>query len=687
VLGTSAVGNGTLNVTANGAITQTGALTQAPGAGAATFNAGANAIALTNPANDFTGAVTLTGSTVNIVDQNQLNVTVNAPGAVSVTGNLTYAGTSGDLTLNAQPTPDGTLTFGQTTVNGNLLANAAGAVSQIAGTNLNVTGTSNVNASANNQSITLNNAGNHFGTLATFSGSTINVADSGALTAVLNGTGFATLSAATAMIVSGVASGVAGNAGTTMTVGAGGLNGGAGTVQLVSPGNLTLNGLVSSAAAGNSVTLGSTAGNFINNFGANAVSVPADGRFQIYSTSPLADTTGGLTAPNSRFGTNFGDAIPFTGSGFLYRIGQQTVDVLEPVQALQAVIRGPELVSFEFNPDLAGAKSPLFVSDKLRVGSSVADTGADLSCLTTAEDQPCESDRRRARTARYKNALEVLRKAPTVADLPLCGPNTSDVCMPTKPGIVADAAQGALELAIPVAEVRKKVAVLIGNNDYREGIPQLETPIADVAAIGKVLAERMGYEVTILKNATKANMVKTLKALTEQTTQPESVLIFYAGHGYQLDDTKAGFWMPSDASASDPKTWVSNNDIQRFLNRIDAKQIMVVADSCFSGTLTKEQSIDAPRTAPREQLLSRRAVVTLSSGDEEPVTDEGLGGHSIFAYHFLGEIQRIQKMSPASVAFERLRENVAKAHPQTPQLGGVRSAGHMTGANYLLEVK
>ena len=228
---------------------------------------------------------------------------------------------------------------------------------------------------------------------------------------------------------------------------------------------------------------------------------------------------------------------------------------------------------------------------------------------------------------------------------------------------------------------------MFGNNDYKGDIPRLETPIADVSAIGKVLQERLGYEVTIVQNATKADMVRTLKSISEQSTQDESVLIFYAGHGYQMDESKAGFWLPADASATDAKTWLSNNDIQRFLNRIDAKQIIVVSDSCFSGTLTKEQALDAPQTAPREQLLTRRAVVSLSSGGEEPVTDEGLGGHSIFAYHFLGEIQRIQKMSPVSVAYERLRENVAKSFPQTPQLGAVLSAGHMTGANYLFEVK
>ncbi|MEJ2565209.1 MAG: hypothetical protein P8141_04435, partial [Gammaproteobacteria bacterium] len=64
-LGASSVGTGTLTVNGVG-ITQSGAITQAAGSGAATFNGGAGAITL-NAANDFTGAVSLNNSGANNV--------------------------------------------------------------------------------------------------------------------------------------------------------------------------------------------------------------------------------------------------------------------------------------------------------------------------------------------------------------------------------------------------------------------------------------------------------------------------------------------------------------------------------------------------------------------------------------------------------------------------------------------
>ena len=104
VLGASSVGSGTLGVTAVG-ITQTGAITQAAAAGAATFTGGAGMITLTQ-ANDFTGPVSATNTGANaiqITDSNALqlgaintanNLAVNAVGITQNAGGLTVGGTS-----------------------------------------------------------------------------------------------------------------------------------------------------------------------------------------------------------------------------------------------------------------------------------------------------------------------------------------------------------------------------------------------------------------------------------------------------------------------------------------------------------------------------------------------------------------------------------------------------------------
>jgi hypothetical protein len=101
---------------AGGPITQAGAIAQAPGAVAATFNAGANTITLANPGNDFTGAVGLTTTGANnatLKDTNALvlgassvggNLDVTAKGNITETGALLVTGTS-TFTVDTTPAP------------------------------------------------------------------------------------------------------------------------------------------------------------------------------------------------------------------------------------------------------------------------------------------------------------------------------------------------------------------------------------------------------------------------------------------------------------------------------------------------------------------------------------------------------------------------------------------------------
>ena len=82
---TTLTSGGNLDVTAGGAITQSGAITVP---GTASFNAGANAITLTTAGNNFTGAVSITNpgsNAVDITDANDLTL-----GALNIAaGNLT----------------------------------------------------------------------------------------------------------------------------------------------------------------------------------------------------------------------------------------------------------------------------------------------------------------------------------------------------------------------------------------------------------------------------------------------------------------------------------------------------------------------------------------------------------------------------------------------------------------------
>ena len=291
--------------------------------------------------------------------------------------------------------------------------------------------------------------------------------------------------------------------------------------------------------------------------------------------------------------------------------------------------------------------------------------------------QAIQMQRQQSRTLLYREALEELRKNPRAADYTQCptGASPDTVCVPA---VTADATPADGKPAI-----RKRVALLIGNNAYTNPVPLLETPIADVERIAEILRTRYGYEVTVVKNATKANTARALNQLAAVVRPEDSVLVFYAGHGYLMNDTNMGYWLPVDASAKTAANWISNEDISRFLTAIPARQLILVSDSCYSGTLTREFRVTGNAKVDTDDVLRKRSVLVLTSGGDEPVADEGKGGHSIFAWHLIGVLNAAQGQTPGANVFTEVRRRVSKDYPQTPQYGAAVSAGHTVGGEYL----
>jgi hypothetical protein len=293
----------------------------------------------------------------------------------------------------------------------------------------------------------------------------------------------------------------------------------------------------------------------------------------------------------------------------------------------------------------------------------------------------------------FKDALKVLEQNGLAADLPACSGNISNNCMPSLAQARAGWPRARPAPRKPVAaflpQIERKVAIVIGINHYRDGrIPQLETAVPDADAIAAVLASTMGYETRVLRNPGKADIVAALQNVARELDPNDSVVVYYAGHGFLMDQARGpaqGYWIPSDGDTHKPANWLSNTDVSRLLANIPARQVMLVSDSCYSGTFTREQKVVAG--ADRTNILARRSVVMMSSGGEEPVSDEGFDGHSIFAWILMNSMKKIGRFEAGSVVFDATREKVTEAYPQVPQYGAAVSAGHAAGGDYLFEAR
>ncbi len=233
----------------------------------------------------------------------------------------------------------------------------------------------------------------------------------------------------------------------------------------------------------------------------------------------------------------------------------------------------------------------------------------------------------------------------------------------------------------------RRVAILIGAGKYQhERIPDLDNPHNDVRAVSELYTGQYGFEPKVLIDATKAEIVETVKGLAAELTDRDQVVLYYAGHGYSFEDSDLGYWLPADAGIDSPENWISTSDLTRFLRRLPSRQVSVVSDSCYSGAFTGKGRLSADAVLDNlDELKVRRSVTVLSSGGDEPVWDGGVDGHSIFAASLLSELGRSGDGTRGIDLYAGVRDRVRAEAPQTPHYGMLSAAGHDQGGDFVYQ--
>jgi hypothetical protein len=221
-------------------------------------------------------------------------------------------------------------------------------------------------------------------------------------------------------------------------------------------------------------------------------------------------------------------------------------------------------------------------------------------------------------------------------------------------------------------------ALVIGINNYK-AVPTLFTAIHDARTVADILQKDYGFKVTLLIDATRNQMLDAFDDLRRNLTETDNLLIYYAGHGHLDADSDRGFWLPVDAEPNRRANWLSNSDITDMARATRAKHVLVVADSCYAGTLTRSIAVEVAGLDDFSRLAQKRARTALVSGGLEPVADAGGGGHSVFAKAFLDALRANDGVVDTSQIFSSMRRKVIVSAQQTPQYGDIRQTGHEGG--------
>ncbi len=211
----------------------------------------------------------------------------------------------------------------------------------------------------------------------------------------------------------------------------------------------------------------------------------------------------------------------------------------------------------------------------------------------------------------------------------------------------------------------------------------LETAVNDAIAVAHTLKTKYSFKVRLRLNATRDQILSDVNALRAELTENDRLLIYYAGHGELDRENDTGYWLPVDAKPEDDTRWIANDSLTRHFRAMSARHILVVADSCFSGTLVRNTEVTPKTGYGKKEWLERvsqvRARMALVSGSLEPVLDGGGGDHSVFAKAFLEELRDNTGILTGQALAQKVAHGVVLAADQTPQYSNVRKAGHEGG--------
>lgn len=189
------------------------------------------------------------------------------------------------------------------------------------------------------------------------------------------------------------------------------------------------------------------------------------------------------------------------------------------------------------------------------------------------------------------------------------------------------------------------VALVIGNSDYAT-LPDLPTSGSDARRVAEVLRRDYGFDVELLLDVTRLEIMQALNRLREQLTQEDNLLIYYAGHAHRVPGGTAAYWQPVDASADSPANWIPSQLIGDHLDLIPARHAIVVADSVFAGLRSRSAVAQLQRGQTEEErhyhlrlLNDKRSRLVLAADTPHPVAAPPEGTSSAFADAFVDALR------------------------------------------------
>lgn len=197
------------------------------------------------------------------------------------------------------------------------------------------------------------------------------------------------------------------------------------------------------------------------------------------------------------------------------------------------------------------------------------------------------------------------------------------------------------------AYAEKRVALVIGNNDYKN-VPKLQKAVNDARTMGDTL-KQLGFTVMVAENQNRQAFSQSLLAFDKAVEKGDTAFFFYAGHGFEI--AGQNFLLPTDVPAATEgqeelvrdASILADRVIERLQNK-GARTAILVFDACRNNPFERSGTRAvagggglAPMTQLPEGVFSvfsagprQTALDRLSNNDDNP--------NSVFTRTFAKEL-------------------------------------------------
>lgn len=243
---------------------------------------------------------------------------------------------------------------------------------------------------------------------------------------------------------------------------------------------------------------------------------------------------------------------------------------------------------------------------------------------------------------------------------------------------------------------RKDIALLFATDDY-DHWENLQNPVNDVSTIATDLEAIYGFDVEIVKNPTKREVLQKLREYTKKSFLPnDELFIMFAGHGHFDQLFNQGYLVCKDSKITDEErlSYISHNNLRGIIDNIPNKHIFLAMDACFGGTFDPfirssthrgldnlYDELEQYEYINRKLKLKTRKFLT--SGGKEYVSDGRPGQHSPFTRKLLEAI-RSYGGDDNVLTLSEIKSYIEKINPE-PRFGEFGS--DQPGSDFIFVVK